>query len=78
MSSMVYYFYVRKTDRNIHVSDYLRKNKYRKDKPETNEIGYLKGESRIGVKRMGEWKWDKKMKGETFFSECSICYSSDL
>lgn len=53
------------------------KNKYRKNKPETSKIVYLKGEGRIGVKRMGNG-CGKKGWGGSHFSEYSSCYSSDL
>lgn len=46
-------------------SDHLGKNKYRKDKPETNEIGG------IGVKRMGDGNGIKRWRG-SHFSECSF------
>lgn len=40
--------------KGIYASDHLCKNKYRKDKPETSNIGYLKVEDGFEVKRMGD------------------------
>ena len=51
--SIVCYFYVRKKrDIRNYICLWLFVQKYGKDKLETNEIGYLKGESGIGVKRL--------------------------
>lgn len=40
------------------------KNKYRKDKLETNETGYIKEDGGTGVKRIWEWEWDNRMSEE--------------